>query len=118
MTKIELGKSRRTYLPAARVTLAAFSLLAGRAALEARSRTMTCSRCALKCREVEQQIKVISRQIEAKSDADAVAAAAAPKVTVNDKGFTLASLTAPTSSSCGASCRSTTACFSMTAGAS
>ncbi len=91
MTKIELGKIMRTYLPAARVTLAAFSLLAGRAALEAQTQNDDLQSLRAEVQALEQQIKVISRQIEAKSDADAVAAAAAPKVTVNDKGFTLAS---------------------------
>lgn len=40
---------------------------------------------------LEQQIKVISRQIELKDEAASSAAATAPKITVNDKGFTLAS---------------------------
>ena len=42
-------------------------------------------------RQLEQQLKVISRQIELKEEAATAAAATAPKITVNDKGFTLAS---------------------------
>ncbi len=40
---------------------------------------------------LEQQIKIISRQIEIKDEAAAAAAPTTPKITVNDKGFTLAS---------------------------
>ena len=42
-------------------------------------------------RLLEQQIKIISRQIEIKDEAAAAAAPTTPKITVNDKGFTLAS---------------------------
>lgn len=42
-------------------------------------------------RLLEQQIKVISRQIEIKDEASAAAAPTTPKITINDKGFTLAS---------------------------
>lgn len=40
---------------------------------------------------LEQQLKVLSRQIEIKQEADTAAAATTPKITVNDKGVTLAS---------------------------
>jgi len=42
-------------------------------------------------RLLEQQIKIISRQIEIKDEAAAAAAPTTPKITINDKGFTLAS---------------------------
>lgn len=42
-------------------------------------------------RALEQQIKVISRQIEIKDEAATTAASTTPKLTLNDKGFTLAS---------------------------
>ena len=42
-------------------------------------------------RALEQQLKVISRQIEIKEEAAAAAAPTTPKITINDKGFTLAS---------------------------
>jgi len=40
---------------------------------------------------LEQQLKVLARQIEIKEEAATAAAPTTPKVTVNDKGFTLAS---------------------------
>jgi phosphate-selective porin OprO/OprP len=42
-------------------------------------------------RLLDQQIKIISRQIEIKDEAAAAAAPTTPKITINDKGFTLAS---------------------------
>jgi len=42
-------------------------------------------------RALEQQLKVLARQIEIKAEADAAAAPTTPKLTVNDKGVTLAS---------------------------
>jgi len=42
-------------------------------------------------RALEQQIKVIARQIEMNEEAAAAAAPTTPKITINDKGFTLAS---------------------------
>lgn len=42
-------------------------------------------------RLLEQQVKIISRQIELKEEAAAAAAPTTPKITINDKGFTLAS---------------------------
>lgn len=42
-------------------------------------------------RALEQQLKVLSRQIEIKDEAAAAAAPTTPKITINDKGFTLAS---------------------------
>lgn len=42
-------------------------------------------------RQLEQQLKVISRQIEIKEEAAAAAAPTTPKITINDKGVTLAS---------------------------
>jgi phosphate-selective porin OprO/OprP len=42
-------------------------------------------------RALEQQLKVISRQLEIKEEAAAAAAPTTPKVTVNDKGFSIAS---------------------------
>lgn len=42
-------------------------------------------------RALEQQLKVISRQIEIKDEAAAAAAPTIPKITINDKGVTLAS---------------------------
>lgn len=40
---------------------------------------------------LEQQLKVLARQIEIKEEAAAAAAPSTPKITINDKGFTLAS---------------------------
>lgn len=40
---------------------------------------------------LEQQLRVIARQIEIKEEAAAAAAPTTPKITINDKGFTLAS---------------------------
>src|SRR6185437_4582141 len=40
---------------------------------------------------LEQQLKVLARQIEIREEAAAAAAPTTPKITVNDKGFTLAS---------------------------
>jgi hypothetical protein len=40
---------------------------------------------------LEQQLKILSRQIEIKQEADTAAAATTSKLTVNDKGVTLAS---------------------------
>ncbi len=42
-------------------------------------------------RALEQQLKVLSRQLEIKEEAAVAAAPTTPKVTINDKGFTLAS---------------------------
>lgn len=42
-------------------------------------------------RQLEQQLKVLSRQLEIKEEAAAAAAPTTPKITVNDKGVTLAS---------------------------
>lgn len=42
-------------------------------------------------RALEQQLRVISRQLEIKEEAAAAAAPTTPKITLNDKGFTLAS---------------------------
>jgi phosphate-selective porin OprO/OprP len=42
-------------------------------------------------RALEQQLKIISRQLEIKEEAASAAAPATPKITINDKGFTLAS---------------------------
>jgi phosphate-selective porin OprO/OprP len=42
-------------------------------------------------RALEQQLKVLARQIEIKDEAAAAAAPTTPKITINDKGFTLAS---------------------------
>ena len=42
-------------------------------------------------RALEQQLKIISRQLEIKEEAAVAAAPTTPKITVNDKGFTLAS---------------------------
>lgn len=42
-------------------------------------------------RALEQQLKVLARQIELKEEAAAAAAPTTPRITVNDKGFTLAS---------------------------
>jgi phosphate-selective porin OprO/OprP len=41
--------------------------------------------------QLEQQLKVLSRQLELKEEAAAAAAPSTPKVTINDKGYTLAS---------------------------
>ncbi|HEX2853642.1 MAG TPA: porin [Opitutaceae bacterium] len=45
----------------------------------------------LQVNALEQQLRVIARQIEIKEEAAAAAAPTTPKITVNDKGFTLAS---------------------------
>lgn len=42
-------------------------------------------------RALEQQLKIISRQIELKDEAAAAAAPTTPKITINDKGLTIAS---------------------------
>jgi phosphate-selective porin OprO/OprP len=42
-------------------------------------------------RALEQQLKVLARQIEIKEETAAAAAPTTPKITINDKGFTLAS---------------------------
>jgi phosphate-selective porin OprO/OprP len=42
-------------------------------------------------RTLEQQLKVISRQIEIREEAATAVASTTPKITINDKGFTLAS---------------------------
>ncbi len=48
-------------------------------------------------RLLEQQLKIISRQLEIKDEAAAAAAPTTPKITVNDKGVTLASADAANS---------------------
>lgn len=48
-------------------------------------------------RALEQQLKVLARQIELKDEAAAAAAPTTPKITINDKGFTLASADAANS---------------------
>ncbi len=46
---------------------------------------------------LEQQLKVLARQIEIKEETATTAAASAPKITINDKGFTFASADAANS---------------------
>jgi phosphate-selective porin OprO/OprP len=46
---------------------------------------------------LEQQLRVISRQLEIKEEAATAAAPSTPKITINDKGFTLASADAANS---------------------
>lgn len=41
--------------------------------------------------QLEQQLRVLARQVELKDEAAAAAAPTTPKITINDKGFTLAS---------------------------
>jgi len=48
-------------------------------------------------RALEQQLKILARQIEIKDEAATAAAPTTPKITVNDKGVTLASADAANS---------------------
>jgi phosphate-selective porin OprO/OprP len=91
VNQIKSDKIMRTFIPAARFALAAFSLLAGRSALQAQTQNDDLQALRAQVNALEQQIKIISRQIEIKDEATAAAAPTTPKVTINDKGFTLAS---------------------------
>jgi phosphate-selective porin OprO/OprP len=78
-------------LPATRTVVAAFVLLGLSTGVRAQSRDAELESLREQIRQLDQKLRVLERKQEIKDDDAATAAKAAPKLTISDKAFTLAS---------------------------
>lgn len=81
----------RTFISSLRSALAVSFLLAGLPALRAQSDSSEIQALRAQIEALDQKLRVLERKQEIKDDDAATAAKSAPKITVTDKGFTLAS---------------------------
>ncbi len=89
--KTQLKAIMRTYTRAIRTALAATSLLAALPALRAQSTESEIQALRAQIEQLDAKLRILERKNEIKDEAAATAATTAPKITINDKGFTLAS---------------------------
>ena len=81
----------RNFASAVRTAVASATLFAGLPTIHAASDTDDITALREQLRLLDQKIKVLERKQEIAADDAATAAKSAPKITINDKGFTLAS---------------------------
>ncbi len=81
----------RTLTPALRSALVVSFLFAGLPALRAQSNSSEIQALRAQIEQLDAKLRILERKNEIKEEAAATAASTTPKITINDKGFTLAS---------------------------
>lgn len=87
----------RTIRPVLRSALAILPFLAGLPALRAQTHDSEIEALRAQIQALDQKLKVLERKNELRDEAAAAAAPTTPKITINDRGFTLASADAANS---------------------
>ena len=94
---LKTNTTMKTFIPALRSALVVISLFAGLPALRAQSNSSEIQALRAQIEQLDAKLRILERKNEIRDEAAAAAAPTTPKITINDRGFTLASADAANS---------------------